>query len=145
MSRLFNILYNIASGLNKADKRTLLWTNPNPSAAFPSQTLTFNERYDAYEIHFSTYTGRDEYKITQMEVLTGSTTALHGHVGSGGEVSGTLWTARRSVWRSPDDDKNLVFGAPYNVSGTGNWGQYTSNLACVPMKIYGIKYGQGAS
>ena len=129
------------NGLNKADRRTLLWTNPSPTAAFPTQTLTFDKRYDAYQIHFSTYTGRDEYKITQMEVLEGDTTALHGHVGNTGEVSGVLWTSRRSVWRSTTDDKSIVFGAPYNVSGTGNWSQYTANVACVPMKIYGIEYG----
>ena len=142
-TKLFNILSTIIAYLTTTDRRTLLWTNATPTVGFPTQTLTFSERYDAYEIHFSTYVGRDEDKITQMEVLEGETTALHGHVGSGGEVSGTLWTGRRTVWRSPTDEKSIVFGDPYSVFGTGNWSQYTSNMACVPMKIYGIKYGAG--
>lgn len=137
-TKLFNILSTIIARLSGMDRRKLLWVNPNPSASFPSQTIQCDMSYDAYEIHFAVYTGRSEGNINQMEVLTNTSTTLHGHLGVSGRESGALWTAKRVVSKAQD---GLLFDAPYAVSGTGNWFQYTSNIACTPMKIYGIKYG----
>lgn len=137
-TKLFNILSTIITRLYRMDRRTLLWVNSSPSTPFPSQTIQCDMSYDAYEIHFAVYIGRDEENINQMEVLTNTSTTLHGHLGVAGRESGVLWTGKRVVSKAQD---GLLFDAPYAVSGTGNWAQYTSNMACVPVKIYGIKYG----
>lgn len=138
----------IASFTNRVDTRELLWTNPNPTAAFAGQIISgIPSTYDEYEIVFTGYTGQQEsMKTTRIPQDYGGhgTGYLTYITGASGQTSGALYVFKRYCTIVTS---GMQFGEVYSSCTTinnGVWARYTANTGIVPHKIYGIKFGVGA-
>ena len=135
-------LQKIAILRKKTETRTLLWTNPSPSAGFASQDISLPNVYSNYDFL------EIEYKVTASDdTATGAkvmnrapchnyTTAVAMQWNS----SSNVWAlVHRAWWWKPNDC--FHFDASYwNVLNSyASAGQDDSNM--VPYKIYGIKLG----
>lgn len=139
MSRLFTILSNM---IGHGERRDLLWTNPNPTSAFSSQTIALDTTYDAYEVEYSGYVGDvSQADLKFLLKFASPRSALTYVTGGTGIVSGTIWIGKRVVRVVSGSGLNFddVWGL---AGGAASWQKYTANTACVPTKIYGIRYGQ---
>ena len=132
MISLKNTLSAITNMLNDVPHYTLLWTNPSPSDNFSAQTISLDlSKYDAVEITFKSS------GITTIRSDIDGKSREANYIESSG--AGYIQAARRGYTTS---STGISFGKGYwNFGAHYPWNE-TSD-ACVPYKIYGIKFGGG--
>lgn len=140
MSRLGDILNELV----KAERKTLLWTNPNPTSGFAGQTISTNLDFDAFEIDYIGFTNQAGYRCTEKFYTEASTSdpvngVLTFITGAGGQVQNGLFIFKRTVMVD-ENNGGLTFGELYRVTPTQDWARYTLNTGIVPYKIYGIEH-----
>ena len=116
--------------------KTVLWTNPNPSANMGSATLTLSDNVNNYDYIGFKYQGRTAYTPTQIY-----------------EVIVPIDTWNKSNTSSSDTKGPFEATLGYNYSGfiyrtvakasdtsvyVSKRGSY-SDSACAPLEIYGLK------
>lgn len=121
---------NYINGLNGK----ILWTNPNPTSAFASQTITLSsDDYDMYEIiYVSESTGTLNRLLKTVKSLKGYDTIL--------EITNPLGSTTPIRTRNVTyaSDTSLTFSDGY----TGNvYPLSTDNNKCIPLHIIGYKTG----
>lgn len=128
----------------QTEKKTLLWTNPNPSSAFSAQTTAISNLslYDEIEVYFLNADGQydgggkklyQKGKVGEPSVLCCSNFVLGGDVGSRtcSTNRGFSFSGNNIVWKN--GQRTLVSGGVFSTGA--------DNSACIPLKIYGIKWG----
>ena len=110
------------------EKSELVWTNPDPTAIFNPQTLTFDGVYDKLEIIFNYDKTYPDRVGTQKVIVNDSDESIL-NATWGGNVT------RRVIATSANGKTTLEIqkGVRY-ISTEGE-----SNAVCIPYKIYGIK------
>lgn len=121
-----------------SEYKKLLWSNPNPTANFPTQALLNGEDltvYDAIEVIGINYSG---YKsiMPPLQIPIGGKGNLIGLAGSTGDSSGTGYLVMRGI--SANSNSIVVSGAMGVATNGTSWGANDNNM--IPQKIYGIKY-----
>ena len=120
-------LHNILAQLVKADRRTLVWTNPTPDNNFDAQTVQLDlSAYDYAEIEFiSAGTNPGDGHATPWRSGVGASALC---------VQNSMIAAQmRWRWFMPTST-GVQFSDGY-VNQTAN------NAVCRPYRIYGIKAG----
>lgn len=122
MSRLYNILAQLV----KADRKTLLWTNPSPTAAFSPTTVNVSlSDYDAVEVSFKDYKTNSAGAIVRC--MKGGNAIPLLNSGSGAYV--------RYRWFQPlSDNSGVKFLDGYQ-------GTTVNNDYATPYQIWGVKLG----
>ena len=120
---------NVENGM---PKKTLLWTNENPTSTFSGQITLSSDNYDELIWYFKeTATGSILFSST---ILKGYGTRLSVSFAPS-DVKGVIYS--RTITRTSDTlfnaDSCNYFYASTSENGTNN------NL-CVPIYVYGIKY-----
>lgn len=112
----------------------LLWTNPNPTSSFASQTVTLSsDDYDMLEIFYYDYVGTNNmYSTKLIKGNSGNLMAMfqyndHGYIGS----RKVLYNSDTSYMFT--NGVTIVQSDNFNRAGTGEW--------CVPIYIIGYKTG----
>lgn len=111
-----------------SEYKTLLWTNPNPSSTFGSQTVVSNcnlTQYDEIEVYYAANTGYPD-----------NTHSIKQPVGTNSYIFGSSnsLTARNLNITTT----SITFGSAtrYAYAGDGS----ADNAQLIPQKIYGIRY-----
>ena len=116
--------------LGKVEVKELLWTNPNPNADFPAQTISL------------ALIGYDEVEIYARGESANRTISSKCAVGNGGFLEATTvdeaYTA--TYRRDYDTTTNAVIFGNSPVKTTQGFYAIV-NGANIPIKIYGIKWG----
>lgn len=126
MSRLYNILAQLV----KADRRVLLWTNPNPTNTFAPTTIPVNlSDYDAVDVSFKDHKSNATGLVVRC--MKGGGAISFQNSGTGEYVR----------WRNfvPLHDNSGV-----NFSN-GYQGTVVNNDYATPQQIWGIKLGGGGA
>lgn len=129
----------LAKILSKGEYKTLLWTNPSPTSAMSAQQLVASgaDAYDYIEVVFKTAHVYDGWFTAKAPYVSGTHITLFAPTGSTGEFTGTIMNAVRTISMN-----NGVLSA--DSAGTLNTSGFsTNNNMCIPVYIYGIKYGGG--
>lgn len=122
MSRLYDILAQLV----KADRRTLLWTNPSPTAAFSPTTVAVNlSGYDAVEVAFKDHKSATAGQVVRC--MKGGNTISLQNSGSGAYI--------RWRWFQPQSDNSGVKFLD------GYQGTTVNNDYATPYQIWGVKWG----
>lgn len=121
-----------------SEYKKLLWTNPNPTANFPTQALLNGEDltvYDAIEVIGINYSG---YKsiMPPLQIPIGGKGNLIGLAGSTGDSAGMGFLVMRGI--SVNTNSIVVSGAMGVSTNGASWSANDNNM--IPQKIYGIKY-----
>lgn len=114
----------------------LLWTNPNPTSAFPAQTLSGIPWQD--------------YKVLVIDHFTVTDNVLGDHYETGMApcVSRSAWTflsSHRDVWfmrgMRMQTDNSVEFGDCFYATAYGSTNYFSTNgfAWVVPVRIYGIR------
>lgn len=112
----------MASGtINK--NMVLLWENPNPSAAFAAQTITFSDNYPLYMILYYRL-NTDTYCMSQVFAHGAGLLMI------GGSGYGNAFWSRAASWRS---------GGGLNIDGCYAGTTQTTTTQLIPYRIYGIR------
>lgn len=113
---------------------TILWTNPNPTSAFASQTVTLSsDDYDMLEIFYYDYIGTNNmYSTKFIKGNNGNLMAMfqyhdHGYIGN------RLATYKSDISYTFSNGVTIVQSDSFNRAGTGEW--------CIPLYIIGYKTG----
>lgn len=122
---------------NEIVKKTLLWTNPNPNSQFSASQITLSSGdYDFLEIYYYDW-GSDPVAckdVKCVKTLKGYNTVLEAIISYQGKAYiGT----RRVVY---NNDTQLNISACYALVNENTFSNITSNVWCLPIKIYGYKY-----
>ena len=118
--------------------KTLLWTNNNPSANFPTTTLLSGQDltvYDGIEVIGINYTGYESI-MPPLYVPIGSKGNLIGLAGSTGDSAGIGFLVMRGI--SANANGIVVHGAVGAATNGSAWSANDNNM--VPVWIYGVKY-----
>ena len=123
MNTLSSLLEFIGNRIGE-NRRVLLWTNPNPEADFPSQSISLNLS-----------------PFTQVEIDVGEVITLE--KGRGGYHSVYVWTQEDGncmLSRFFSAQSNSVSVGAANLMGIGTSTTQKTNLATYmkPYRIYGI-------
>lgn len=121
-------LYKILAQLVQADRRTLLWTNPDLGVNFNAQTVLLDlSGYDYAEI---------EFVSSGTEPTTGHATPFKSGVGASALcIQNSMIPANmRWRWFLPTST-----GVQFS---DGYLNQTANNAYCKPYRIYGIKAGK---
>lgn len=115
-------------------ERTLLWTNPSPTASFSEQTVSLSlSDYSAVEIVYKLFTNQ-QYNVTGQTVYMNDQTVTIAASGSVGFFSGAITLMARTASMAST-------GVHFSVGSVGsvstNWAADSRPL--IPYKIYGIK------
>ena len=111
-----------------SEYRKLLWTNPSPTATFAGQDVALNlSEYDAVDVECMHWSNDDTRATTRTE---------KGEVGTISITSNANGHIAVRDWRVYND--RVYFGTGKDVFGTSITNP--SKSACVPTRIYGIKY-----
>ena len=119
-------LSSVLSYLLKVERRTLLWTNANPTATFAPQTVSLDlSSYDAVAVEFKAY--------PDLWIMLNAKTEI--------DLKGMCSMGRNDVFYV----QNRVFsptasGVAFENCTLGTNSSVYNNHN-VPYKIYGIKYG----
>lgn len=106
-------------------KMDLLWTNPSPTSAFASQTVSLDlSDYDYVYIVVRVTTGEAHYG--SFFIKTGSTEELL--------CVATTYLRKRNATVS---QSGITFDGGYNQASVSSWEANTSSA--IPLRIYGIK------
>lgn len=117
-------LYKIIAQLLKADRRELLWTNPNPTSDFAAQTLSLDiSTYSAVKISFKDAKHANAGVV--VECMTGGN-ALS--IQNSGVDNGSRWR-----YFSPKADGTGI------TFSTGYLGATPNDSYGIPYQIWGIK------
>lgn len=121
-----------------SEYKKLLWSNPNPTANFPTQALLNGEDltvYDAIEVIGINYSG---YKsiMPPLQIPIGGKGNLIGLAGSTGDSAGMGFLVMRGI--SVNTNSIVVSGAMGVSTNGASWSANDNNM--IPYKIYGIKY-----
>lgn len=131
----------LAKVTGQTEFKTLLWTNPSPTASFASKALLTDTDltvYDEIEVHGVNYTGFQSI-MPPIRVPIGSHGNLIGLAGSTGDSAGMGFLVARAIYANSNNVFiSTAMGVPTNGS---SWYANDSNM--VPTKIYGIKYVGG--
>lgn len=121
---------NYVNGLNGK----ILWTNPNPTSAFASQTVTLSsDDYDIYEIvYVSETTGTLNRLLKTVKSLKGYDTIL--------EITNPLGST------SPIRARNVTYVTDTSLTFSDGYAKntyplLTDNNKCIPLYIIGYKTG----
>ena len=139
-------LSSVLSYLLKVERKTLLWTNPSPTASYSGGTpvsASVGADYDAVEISFILWTGYqyictvDRAEIGQAFVTTSLASSNNYAVGSRPDPLARAWdfTVANGV--------RIYGGVEANFASQGAFA--TANHVLIPYKIYGIKSGGGTT
>ena len=118
----------INTDLSDCGKRTLLWSNPDPTQSFPSGNITLSkaiENFDDYEIYYQLSTSGGVSKCARGSINVGinlNITQEYIFYRNTGVPNGT----------------SLGFGSGATVTSYGN--SNVANTWIIPLKVYGIKY-----
>ena len=138
--KLKETLSNILSYLLKVERRTLLWTNANPTATFAPQQVSVDlSDYDEVEVSFMLWTGYQQTsnimrcKVGANAIVTAVASSNNYAVGSRPDPLARAWdfTVANGV--------RIYGGVEANFASQGAFA--TANHVLIPYKIYGIKYG----
>ena len=121
-------LYNILAQLVKADRRTLLWTNPSPTAAFSPTTVDVNlSGYDAVDVSFKDH--KTAAAGATVRCMKGGNALPLMNSASGAYI--------RWRWFQPlSDNSGVKFLDGYQ-------GTTVNNDYATPYQIWGVKLGGG--
>lgn len=126
----------IESDLGKVAKRTLLWSNPNPTSNFVAQTLSLNiNDFDEILVQYrsSTNTARYEESKVSRDLNIGVKT----YWSFGNNLSASAVFSR--TFFGYFNTNSVTFENGRSISHSG--ASITDNNAIlIPVKIYGIKY-----
>lgn len=117
-------------------KRTLLWTNPNPTSSMASQLLV-NAGADTYseiEVVYKVVNVYNGYLTAKAPFIAGGHISLFGITGQTGEATGAIYGSVRTI--NMEDGGKLRAAAAVGLLPSGN---EANNNMCIPYKIYGIK------
>lgn len=110
---------------------TILWTNPNPTSAFASQTITLSsDDYDMLEI-FTSNAG-------SFKILKGQNTTLFLANGYGADH---MTTAFRNFNYSSDTSYSISNEQHYVIATGGSITYSNNNSDIIPLYIIGYKTG----
>lgn len=127
----------MATGTIKdALKRTLLWTNSAPTTAFGQQTIQLAlANYDEVEVVYTTYSNQ-RYICPPVRVKIGENGILFAISGDNGFFAGKPSFIARGFAVNAN---GVVFqdGVLASTASSTYQGQ---SMACIPQRIYGIKY-----
>lgn len=121
-----------------AGRCDLLWTNTS-SGSFSARTISLDlSKYDAVKIEFYSQANADP-TTAPLEIIVGSTNSVVlFHSLTAAQTNQNVGTRTVSV---------TATGVTFGDYSYKNWASGTTrttyNTACVPYKIYGIKYGGG--
>lgn len=135
MISLTKTLKAIKKALEKLEYETLLWTNSSPESSFNPTSLNISGDYDEYIIEWNDYVGESSRSILRMK--KGETIRFCSAViGASGN---NFWANMREVSSSGSGSSHrLVFGGGFYKS-QGNTSLAASNVAQVPIRIYGVR------
>lgn len=137
-------LFRCGGGGGKLDE-TVLWTNPNLTSDFASQTVTLSDNVDNYDFikfvfNLSTTAATHRCSIYSVEELKTFVNPTND------------WSRASSPMRSNSNNASFVRGIIYQSSNSltiGNASGYqsssTSNSALIPYQIIGMKYSGRSS
>ena len=140
--KLKETLTNILSYLLKVERRTLLWTNPNPTASFAAQTITIPDisQYNYLEIDTNGGSAVSGFtcRYPVAELLAGN---IHWATFIGQGATGLPSVNGRPFKCVSSTQIQFDNGAYWNTSGA------QGGLPNVgkPLRIYGIKSGGGTA
>lgn len=119
---------------SSVEKRTLLWTNGNPTATFSTQTISLSlSDYDSVEVVYKLHQGQ-QVNLTPQRAYKGEKTITVAASGVSGYFLGAFASIAREMQMSAT---GVIFGSASIVLGTGSWA--TDDRGLIPYKIYGIK------
>lgn len=120
-----------------SEYRKLLWTNPNPTSAMSSVTIVASgaDEYDAIEVVYKTAHIYNGYETALAPFVAGSHITLLAPSGTGGEFSGAIYNAVRTI--SMGAGGSLMVDDAIGMTSSGTT---VNNNMCIPYKVYGIKY-----
>lgn len=111
-----------------SEYKKLLWTNPNPTSTFVAQDVNLDlSDYDAVDIECKHWSNDNTTSTTRTEKAEIGTISITSN--ANGHIAVRDW----SVYAD-----RVYFGTGKDLFGTSITNP--SNSACVPLKIYGIKY-----
>ena len=117
--------------LNDVPHYTLLWTNPNPTSAFAAQTISLDlSKYDAIEVVADGWAGNKCYG--SQVIYKNQLFAM-----SGGRKYFFCWR------ECSFNDTGITFSLARYINAYNVWKVSESTTDCIPIKIYGIKFGGG--
>lgn len=121
---------NYINGLNGK----ILWTNPNPTSAFASQTITLSsDDYDYYEVIYYANATTHERSFSTGKALKGTGTRLNfSYAGNSGV---------NVFSRTIDYQSDNTFLVDVGYMGVGSSARTENNIYCVPLYIIGYKTG----
>ena len=134
ISSMTSSISSITSSLGNVPHYTLLWTNPSTADTFATQIISLDlTDYDAIVVVASVW--RADGERTSMFCFEKN-------------VTYQLVTTQTEVFRYRDfsfSNSGVTFGSGTYIPTYGTWKTKTNDRICVPLKIYGIKYGGGAA
>lgn len=111
-----------------SEYKKLLWSNPSPTSAFSAQTVSLDlSNYDDVEVEFMCW-NTEQQEMASVMVAIGA---------SGRMVSPLAVCAFRKFSVT---STSVAFENAQAYPNYGNWALGTQNNACIPYRIYGIKY-----
>lgn len=120
--------------VNKFIKETILWTNPNPTLLFTSQTITLSsDDYDYLECFYYNYTVSGFQQVQSVKVPKGYSFNLATTI----FASNNMHYGSRPVTRN--SDTSFTFEANKGVAAYNPSVIVTDNSWAVPIKIVGYK------
>lgn len=126
-----------------SEYRTLLWTNPNPTANFNASTILSNTnltKYDEVEVEWLYNNSSITTNGSRKRITVGNGSILQSVGGTAGSGSGAITIVTRTCTVNTN---NIVFGDAYlGYDGQAMSNGFNHNL--IPYKIYGIQYDRTA-
>ena len=108
-------------------KMTLLWSNPNPTAAFAQQTISIDlTSYDAVVIECNTSGNTATGRVAQL-----------GFVGTTARLVTAIYQIHRRL--AEINTNNIVFGNNYYLPSYATANETANNSYLIPSRIYGVK------
>ena len=121
-----------------SEYKKLLWSNANPTSAMSGGTTIVAsgaDEYDAIEVIYKTAHIYDGYETALSPFVAGAHITLLAPSGTGGEFSGAIYNAVRTI--SMGAGGVLMVDQAVGMNSTTT---VTNNNMCIPYRVYGIKY-----
>lgn len=131
---------NILAYLLKCERKTLLWTNPNPTSSFSGQTIAMDlSNYDAVEVEIAEPRPSLHYDAVVTPISTIKKDA-YGYVLYLHTIRGSGANENTGIRRIHPTASGIIF-EDYKYKNRRTGTITTDNIYCIPYKIYGIKLG----
>ena len=132
-------LFRCGGGGGKLEE-TVLWTNPSPTATFATQTITLSDdmtKYDFLKIEWDAATDQtssaDNMIIPVVDFINSRSSATYGPNYTLTSLYNGSTFGRITYYVS---DNQIYIESAYRIKNDS-----TQNKATIPLKIYGMKYG----